>query len=77
MDNAKIQKMENLLDLNKIDFMEYTGLKRSAAYYQRRVHPEKYIAVLLGIRLQKSPLTIREILSILTPVEKIASKLRK
>lgn len=77
MATQEIERLEKLLNISVQDVCLYAGLKEGKVYYQRKKFPKVYKAVLVGMRILSSELTVREIISQIEPVEKIISKKNK
>lgn len=77
MATQEIERLEKLLSISVQDVCIYTGLKVGKVYYQRKKFPKVYKAMLIGMRILSSELTVREIVSQIEPIEKIISKKNK
>lgn len=76
MENATIEKIENTLGI-KVDTLALDlNIPRSTMYAKRQNKKREiiYKLILLGYRLHKSPLKLKEILGILEAAEKIKGK---
>ena len=76
MENITVQKLEKLLEMTPEELGKMIGIQRAGTYKIRKKYPEKYKILLLGVRLYKSPLKTKDILELLTPIERIVESFK-
>lgn len=76
MATKEIEKLEKTLDIHASDLEDLIGIKKGTAYYKRKNFPKIYQAIIIGIRIMQSPLTIQEVLDQIGLNEKMVGKKR-
>lgn len=69
--NMSIKAIEHKLGLTTIKVSEIIGEPKDTVYYQKKHKKERYLPMVLGIRLMQSNLTLDEILAVLKQAEKL------